>query len=768
MAEVITKEQLENASVDAKDLGECVHGNESGIVTPRIGDPYPTLPAAIAAVENKGGYITTPTLAALSAIVPEFNHQVARVEESGDEYRWDPSATPLAKWVPTGKNWLNAAKDFANANANFNPIKIGDVSLDTLIQVGIYFATDVAFAKLENNYPLARLTGIIHVASANNSTLIFQEFRSAQGTDYWRSWNNVSWSAWKLKIDLSLYELKSTALTDRGILTDQDLNDLKLSGRYSLSDGTTIATLEKNYPIVGASGTLEVIKNTGSSLVLQRFVVTGTNSTSTYTRIFKNEWTDWTSEKVKIVGMLDEGILGTTTLDDVRTIGVYVQNVAASATSVRGYPILQAGVLEVTKTESSALTVQKYTSTNGKIFVRVFSTSWSAWLEHGGISVQQSNLGKITAVFSSAMNADELRSEFCYYIVNNNNLDLEATKLPIKAFGLLKIYRGTVSSFIVQEFIAGTGLIYTRYWNNVVWTAWKLVGGSSTGEISETITFSKTATTLYFNLQNSGSGENVIKHRFIRQTDPERNLDNWGMSTCSVMTKADTTVSNLTTNGVWEVAIVDSQNISDHSGGGHGDEVKFLSYFLVDGVKYDEDFTGILSAKEVKHVQHSVIYVEAQNIPICTRKTTWTFNKNGCTSKTKLDWAEGRNINKARIAMLPIYRKSNDDGTGNQITDTEIRSQDDQIINVAEHGFALRDLPITAGDSILLSSAISNISAEVKVKKIVAQDPHAYVQNTILYNKVYVNGFKETAAPFVTGANDVWEIETDFVIKVRG
>ncbi|OOW08599.1 hypothetical protein MF4640_17265, partial [Acinetobacter sp. MF4640] len=115
MAEVITKEQLENASVDAKDLGECVHGNESGIVTPRIGDPYPTLPAAIAKVENKGGYITTPTLAALNAIVPEFNHQVARVDDTGNEYRWNPSSTNPSKWEPTGRNFLTESKSYTDS-----------------------------------------------------------------------------------------------------------------------------------------------------------------------------------------------------------------------------------------------------------------------------------------------------------------------------------------------------------------------------------------------------------------------------------------------------------------------------------------------------------------------------------------------------------------------------------------------------------------------------------------------------------------------------
>ncbi|QHI17055.1 hypothetical protein [Acinetobacter haemolyticus] len=119
MAEIVTKEELENASIDAKDLGECVNGNETGIVTPRSGDPYPTLPAAIEKVENKGGYITAPNLTALNAIIPEYNHQVARNDETGDEYRWDPNATPTPAWVPTGKNWLNAANQNAAGLTTF-------------------------------------------------------------------------------------------------------------------------------------------------------------------------------------------------------------------------------------------------------------------------------------------------------------------------------------------------------------------------------------------------------------------------------------------------------------------------------------------------------------------------------------------------------------------------------------------------------------------------------------------------------------------------
>lgn len=111
--EIITREELVDAKVDAKDLGECVHGNESGIVTPRLGAPYPTLPAAIRKIENVGGYISAPTLTALQAIVPSYNYQLARDDSTGDEYRWNPAATP-PQWVSTGRNFINEAKQYTD------------------------------------------------------------------------------------------------------------------------------------------------------------------------------------------------------------------------------------------------------------------------------------------------------------------------------------------------------------------------------------------------------------------------------------------------------------------------------------------------------------------------------------------------------------------------------------------------------------------------------------------------------------------------------
>lgn len=200
MADIVTKEDLENASIDAKDLGECVNGNETGIITPRLGDPYPTLPAAIASVENKGGYITIPNLTALNAIVPEFNHQVARNDETGDEYRWDPNAIPSAKWVPTGKNYLNDAKAYADENGMFKPKTYASaVDFNTLTTYGTHTLLNGTVWNDSTNRPEqtaqwghvlvfpTTANVITQVAIMGNVTKTFA-MRLRTDTGVWQSW----------------------------------------------------------------------------------------------------------------------------------------------------------------------------------------------------------------------------------------------------------------------------------------------------------------------------------------------------------------------------------------------------------------------------------------------------------------------------------------------------------------------------------------------------------------------------------------------------
>jgi hypothetical protein len=114
MAEIVTKEQLENASLDAESLEIFVSGPDNEDVLTRLGRQYPTLAKAVKKVENIGGYISVANITALNAIVPEFDHQVARTDDTGDEYRWNPTATPTPKWEPTGRNFSKETKEYVD------------------------------------------------------------------------------------------------------------------------------------------------------------------------------------------------------------------------------------------------------------------------------------------------------------------------------------------------------------------------------------------------------------------------------------------------------------------------------------------------------------------------------------------------------------------------------------------------------------------------------------------------------------------------------
>jgi len=119
----LTPETFQNLEIDIEDTGKA--NNTDAIITPRYGPPFKSIPmvsrlgeegftAAIQKIENVGGYISAPNLSVLNAIMPLYNYQLARVEDTGDEYRWDPAVTPTPKWVSTGRNIKNDITLVAN------------------------------------------------------------------------------------------------------------------------------------------------------------------------------------------------------------------------------------------------------------------------------------------------------------------------------------------------------------------------------------------------------------------------------------------------------------------------------------------------------------------------------------------------------------------------------------------------------------------------------------------------------------------------------
>lgn len=110
-----------NVEKDIADIGKSV--NEKTVVNPRYGDPFKSLPLVSEEAENRGGFISAPTLTALQAIMPSYNWQLARDDSTGNEYRWNPAASPSPQWEPTGRNYLNESKVFSSNEIAIDRIK---------------------------------------------------------------------------------------------------------------------------------------------------------------------------------------------------------------------------------------------------------------------------------------------------------------------------------------------------------------------------------------------------------------------------------------------------------------------------------------------------------------------------------------------------------------------------------------------------------------------------------------------------------------------
>lgn len=91
-----------------------------------------------------------------------------------------------------------------------------------------------------------------------------------------------------------------------------------------------------------------------------------------------------------------KGALGTTSLDNYKTSGVYAQTVSSYATSSRGYPVTSAGTLIVIasgSTTSRITQVYLVQSSNEIYYRRYVSSAWTDWVQlyPGVISGSNSN-----------------------------------------------------------------------------------------------------------------------------------------------------------------------------------------------------------------------------------------------------------------------------------------------------------------------------------------------------------------------------------------
>ncbi|MDM1735602.1 hypothetical protein HX112_03310 [Acinetobacter towneri] len=128
----VTREKLINADIDVDNLGKAV--NEKGVVNPRYGDSYPTLPSAIQKVIETGGFEPFATEAALKATVPVLQKKASYALDTHKIFLWENGA-----WVDTGLSALDKAIEFTKSAVDGVLDGIGNVkkTLNKFVQGNI-------------------------------------------------------------------------------------------------------------------------------------------------------------------------------------------------------------------------------------------------------------------------------------------------------------------------------------------------------------------------------------------------------------------------------------------------------------------------------------------------------------------------------------------------------------------------------------------------------------------------------------------------------
>lgn len=104
--EIITRQQLVDASVDAESLQLFISGTDAEDVLTRLGQMYPTLAKLIRMLMETGGWKAYETEAILLATTPTVNPSVGYAFDTKKLYLWDGTT-----WRDEGLSTLDQAKD---------------------------------------------------------------------------------------------------------------------------------------------------------------------------------------------------------------------------------------------------------------------------------------------------------------------------------------------------------------------------------------------------------------------------------------------------------------------------------------------------------------------------------------------------------------------------------------------------------------------------------------------------------------------------------
>lgn len=377
--EIITRQQLVDAGLDAESLQKFISGTDIEDVLTRLGQIYPTLAKLVRMLMETGGWKAYETEAILLATTPLVDPSVGYAFDTKKLYLWNGTI-----WKDEGLSPLDLAKAYADANANFKAKPLtGSIDFNNQKTPGQYLISTTDF-NTATNKPNTTVGGVLIVFGSGAGYLTAQEYRSYNNEVFFRFFTNV-WSAWSTLAKLTDFNAKSIA-------SAADFNTYKSIGQYTITG--TILTASTNTPPVTVGGVLSVDGSGADYLTSQRFT-TWTNEV--YTRALTNVWSSWK----KLVFNSDFDVVAITAgidFDTYKTQKTYsVTNIAIQA-STHAPASTFGGILRVIGTGANYLTQQIYIDYKGVQFYRALEVNWTPWFKLVTSEVTDNLAAQIAAI----------------------------------------------------------------------------------------------------------------------------------------------------------------------------------------------------------------------------------------------------------------------------------------------------------------------------------------------------------------------------------
>ncbi|MNK21304.1 hypothetical protein D3C87_395580 [compost metagenome] len=257
-----------------------------------------------------------------------------------------------------------------------------ETNLNNFQETGSFLTAAATLTNLPTGWPQGRHMMLVSGSTASNyCTQIITNLTT--GLVAFRKLLTTDWSEW-----VEYSEKNKTLTQGSNIPANANLDTYQTTGIYTQITNANAAS-GTNYP-TPLAGKLEVVNTLdGSGFTYQTYHTYAQNN-DIYVRTRNGAvWYSWVklSDAVDLDSKSDKNItltIGGTIppsadLNTYTTTGLYPQTSNTNASSGINYPVLDKGMLEVTKGATTQICQKYHVLTLNKVYVRVFDTSWGDW-----------------------------------------------------------------------------------------------------------------------------------------------------------------------------------------------------------------------------------------------------------------------------------------------------------------------------------------------------------------------------------------------------